>query len=225
MMTSPTLFHLQAVDEELRPLLDAPTPWEVLDHLDDFLATVTDRRRGRVHPTAVLEGVVFLADGAEIGPHALVTGPAWIGRGVVVGHGAYLRGGVVLASGAHVGHASELKHSLLLNGARAPHFNYVGDSVIGVKVNLGAGVKLANVNTFGNDIRAAGRDTGRHKLGAVIGDGVSIGCNAVLAPGTVIGPRAVIYNGAMVRGCVPADTVVKLRQPLEQVVRREVTDP
>lgn len=219
-MTPRDLFDVDAVAEELRPLLDVNRPWQVLARIDAFFEDLVDLRAGRIHPSAVVEGPVYLAEGAVIGPHAYVKGPAWIGRGAEVGHGAYLRGYVVLAPGAKLLHAGEAKRSLLLEGARAPHFNYVGDSVVGRDVNIGAGVKLANFKAFGDGITVAGEDTGLRKFGAALGDGVSIGCNAVLAPGTVVGARSVIYHGATVRGVVAADTVVKLRQVLEYAPKR-----
>src|SRR5690606_37844268 len=96
------------------------------------------------------------------------------------------------------------------------HFNYVGDSVVGHDVNLGAGVKLANFKAFGDEVKISGAGTGLRKFGAAIGDGVSVGCNAVLSPGTIVGKGAIIYHGATVRGVVAARTVVKLRQALEE---------
>jgi bifunctional UDP-N-acetylglucosamine pyrophosphorylase/glucosamine-1-phosphate N-acetyltransferase len=217
-MTPPTpaeLFDLEHLPRELRPLFEVNYPWEVLEHLDDFVATLEDRRCGFIHPSAVVTGAVYLADGAEVGPHAYVEGPAWLAEGSRVGHAAYLRGGVVLAPGAIVYHASEVKRSILLSGSRAPHFNYVGDSIVGQGVNLGAGVKLANFKAFGDEIKSGGLATGLRKFGSAIGDNVSIGCNAVLAPGTIVGRGSVIYNGVMVRGTVPANAVIKLRQSQE----------
>ncbi len=219
-MLTRELFDLTRVPEPLRALFDTPHPWEILANLDAFLVGLEDERLGEVHPSAVVEGPVFLAAGAVVGPHAYIEGPAWIGEGAKVKHGAYLRGGVVLAAGAEVGHSSEIKHAVMLCGAKAPHFNYVGDAIVGAGANLGAGVKLANVHTFGGQVTVAGQATGLRKFSAAIGDEVSIGCNAVLAPGTLVGPRTVIYNGAMVRGVIPADSVLKLRQPQELAPRR-----
>ena len=210
------LFDVSTVAAPLKHLLDVSLPWEVLTRLDHFLKDLEDERLGAVHPTAVLTGPVYLAAGAAVGPHACVEGPAWLGEGAEVGHGAFLRGGVVLAPRVRVGHSSEVKRALLLEGAKAPHFNYVGDAVLGRNVNLGAGVKLANFRSDGGPIRAAGEDTGLRKFSAAVGDDVFIGCNAVLSPGTLVGPRCVIYSGVTLRGSVPADTIVKLRQPLEQ---------
>ena len=211
MITLAELFDLSTLPPELAPLFAPDRPWEVLARLDGFGRELKGGLAGRVHPTAILEGEVFVAEGARVGPYALVEGPAWIGPGANVGHGAYLRGPVVLMAGALVGHSSEVKRSLLLPGARAPHFNYVGDSVIGAGANLGAGVKVANFKTFGDGIRMDGVDTGLRKLGAFVGDRVAIGCNAVLSPGSIIGPGTIVYNGALVRGTVPPNAILKSR--------------
>lgn len=220
MLKTAELFAVDRVCELLRSLLAPEHPWEVLVRLDAFVAEVSDQRLGRIHPTAVVNGPVYLAETAVIYPHAYIEGPAWIGEGAEVGHGAFVRGGVVLAPHAKVGHATEVKRSLFLEGAKAPHFNYVGDAVVGRQVNLGAGVRLANLQVFGGTIRIEGVETGLRKFSAAIGDEVSIGCNAVVSPGTLIGPRTVVYNGAMLRGIYPADSVVKLRQTLESAPRR-----
>lgn len=214
------LFDTTRLPSELAELLIGGMVWETLARLDVFGAAIRNELRGSVHPTAIVEGRLTVMEGAEVGPYAYLTGPVYLFPGAKVGHGAYLRGPVVLGPGAHVGHATEVKRSVLLGGAKAPHFNYVGDSVVGHDVNLGAGVKLANFKTFGSEITVGGEGTGLRKLGAVLGDGVSIGCNAVLAPGTVVGPRTIIYHGATVRGVVPADSVVKYRSELEVTARR-----
>ena len=172
------LFDLEQLPPELRGLLDTEYPWEVLARLDAFAETVPSQRLGSVHPTAVLTGNVFVGAGAVVGPHVLIEGPAWLGDGAVVGHGAYLRGNVVLAPKAKVGHAVEVKRSVFLPGAAAAHFNYVGDSVLGSRVNLGAGVKLANFRALAGTVKVAGFDTGLRKFGAALGDDVSLGCNA-----------------------------------------------
>lgn len=220
--TTADLFDARRLPEPLRILLAPERPWDVLRALDGFVAALEDGREGTVHPTAVVEGPVVLMPGARIGPFAWVRGPAWIGAGAEVGHGALLRGGCVLADGAKVGHASEVKRSLLLPGAQAPHFNYVGDSVLGADCNLGAGVKLANLKNDGGEVRVDGEGTGLRKFGAAIGDDVHIGCNAVLSPGTVIGARTVVYAGAVLRGRVPADAIVKHRPVIETVERSDV---
>jgi UDP-N-acetylglucosamine diphosphorylase / glucose-1-phosphate thymidylyltransferase / UDP-N-acetylgalactosamine diphosphorylase / glucosamine-1-phosphate N-acetyltransferase / galactosamine-1-phosphate N-acetyltransferase len=220
MLSISELFDLTEVPGPWRALFDVDAPWDVLTRLDEYAATIEDDRRGDVHPTAVVEGSVVVEAGASIGPHAYVQGPSWLMAGAQVGHGAYLRGNVLLGPGAMVTHASEVKRSVLLAGARAPHFNYIGDSLVGHRVNLGAGVKIANYKAFGDPIRVDGRETNLRKFGALVGDDVSIGCNAVLSPGTVVGPRSVVYHGTMVRGFVPAGSVVKFKPELVIVPRR-----
>lgn len=215
-----TLFALERVPSPLRDLLETEHPWEVLARLDAFGASLLDDRVGTVHPTAIVEGPLVIEEGAEIGPYAYLTGPVYLAAGAQVGHAARLRGPVALGPGAKVMHASEVKRSVFLGGAKAPHFNYVGDSVIGHDVNLGAGVKLANTKTLGGEIVVAGMATGLRKLGSMLGDGVSIGCNAVLSPGTVIGQRTIVYDGADVRGVISADVILKHRSALEETPRR-----
>lgn len=215
----PELFDLARLPTAWRDLIDPDAPWTALARMDVLLAEVADQREGEVHPTAVIEGAVRLEPGARIGPYAFVQGPAWIMAGAQVGHAAMIRGGVLMGPRSSVGHASEAKHALLLGGAKVPHFNYVGDSVVGHDVNLGAGVKLANLRVVSGGVTVAGEATGLRKLGAIIGDRVSIGCNAVLAPGTVVGRDTIVYDGATLRGVVPARSIVKLR-PLLEVVDR-----
>jgi UDP-N-acetylglucosamine diphosphorylase / glucose-1-phosphate thymidylyltransferase / UDP-N-acetylgalactosamine diphosphorylase / glucosamine-1-phosphate N-acetyltransferase / galactosamine-1-phosphate N-acetyltransferase len=214
------LFDLDRVPAPLRELLDTQRPWDVLARLDAFGASLLDDRVGTVHPTAIVEGPLVVEEGAEVGPYTHLTGPVYLAAGARIDHAARVRGPVVLGPDAKVGHASEVKRSLFLGGAKAPHFNYVGDSVIGHDVNLGAGVKLANTKTLGGEIVVAGIGTGLRKLGALLGDGVSIGCNAVLSPGTVIGKRTVVYDGADVRGVIAEDRIVKHRSALEETPRR-----
>ena len=220
MVATHELFDLTKASGELARLLDVEHPWEVLARLDAFGKGLLDERRGAVHPTAIVNGPLFIEEGAEVGPYALLEGPVYLAAGAQVGHAAYLRGPVALGPGAKVLHASEVKRSVLLAGARAPHFNYVGDSVVGNHVNLGAGVKLANFKAFGDEVKIDGHATGLRKFGAALGDGVSIGCNAVLSPGTLVGKRTIIYNLASVRGVVPAETIVKYAPDLARVQRR-----
>lgn len=215
------LFDLSFIPNFLQPLFDVEYPWEILAKLDEFIASIEDNRAGSIHPTAVVEGNVWLEEGASIKAHALVEGPAYICAGASIGHGAYVRGGAVILNDAKVGHASEVKHSILLSKAQAPHFNYVGDSILGHEVNIGAGVKLANFNKGGQGIKVGSHATGLRKFGAALGDGVFIGCNAVTSPGTVVGKNTLVYGGATVRGVVAENHFVKLRQNLKHVLQRQ----
>lgn len=213
------LFDLERIPDILHPLLQVERPWDALSALDRFCEELVDDQQGAVHPTAVVLGPVVLAQDAEIRAHAHVRGPAWIGPGAVVEHGAFIRDHAVIGPHAKVGHATEIKRSILLADAKAPHFNYVGDSVLGSGVNLGAGVKLANFRADGGKISIDGTSTGLRKLGAILGDDVSLGCNVVLNPGTIIGRDSLVYPGAVVGGRVPPQTIVKLRATLEHAER------
>jgi NDP-sugar pyrophosphorylase family protein len=212
--------------------------WEPLVHLGAHLARLLDGQRriaGTVMDGAFLgDAPLFIGAGARIEPGAYILGPAYIAPGAVVRHGAFLRENVILCAGAICGHATEIKNSLLLPGAHAPHFNYVGDSILGARVNLGAGTRLSNLTMTSRKDPLTGRrptlhipiadrpvDTGLAKLGAILGDEVQTGCNAVLNPGALVGPRTLIYaNVSLRRGFYPADSLIKLRQEQEIVTRR-----
>jgi NDP-sugar pyrophosphorylase family protein len=194
--------------------------WEALERLHDYLCSVLQPGiRGHVEEGAHIAGDVEIAEGAIVEAGAYIRGPALIGPGTEVRHGAYVRGDVLTGADCVIGHASEAKTAILLDHAKAPHFAYVGDSVLGHGVNLGAGTKLANFKIVAGTIavrRADGTivDTGRRKLGALLGDGVQIGCNAVTSPGTVVGRNSVIYPGASVQGTIPARSVVAWKPQL-----------
>jgi NDP-sugar pyrophosphorylase family protein len=211
--------------------------WEAVGRLATYVGALT---RGKQQIQGeVMEGAyigdqpLFIGRGARIEPGAYVAGPAYIGDGCVVRHGAFVRENVVLLAGSVLGHASEAKNSLFLPGAHAPHFNYIGDSILGHGVNLGAGTKLSNL-TLVSEKNAHGErphiilehdghdyDTGLAKLGAILGDGAQTGCNAVLNPGCLVGPGSLVYaNLSLRKGYYPARTIFKLRQTLEQTTRR-----
>lgn len=161
---------------------------------------------GQVDPGATIRGRVFIAEGASVEPTAFIEGPAYIGPGTEVRHGAYIRGNVYVGRKCVVGHATEVKGSVFFDEAKAGHFAYVGDSILGKNVNLGAGTKLANLKLKKNNVRVthpesgATIDSGRRKLGALIADDVQIGCNAVLSPGTILLPGALVSPCAHVWG-------------------------
>jgi len=169
---------------------------------------------------------IYIGKDVQIQPDVFIKGPAIIDDGAVIGHGAYIRDYALVGKGAIVGHATEIKHAVLLEKAGAPHFAYVGDSVLGQRVNLGAGVKLSNfpVNFMNLDplptikLKQGDKviDTGLSKFGAILGDDVQLGCNVVTNPGTVIGARTWVYPlASLAKGIYPSDTVIKLRQTLE----------
>jgi UDP-N-acetylglucosamine diphosphorylase / glucose-1-phosphate thymidylyltransferase / UDP-N-acetylgalactosamine diphosphorylase / glucosamine-1-phosphate N-acetyltransferase / galactosamine-1-phosphate N-acetyltransferase len=212
--------------------------WQVLDRLEEHIGRLTAGKQtilGEVMPGAYLgDRPLYIGEGARIEPGAYVHGPAYIAAGAVVRHGAFVRENVIMLSGSILGHASEAKNSLFLRGAHAPHFAYVGDSVLGQRVNLGAGTKLSNMPmnsekdpvtgkrpTIKINIDGRDYDTGLTKLGAIIGDDSQTGCNSVLNPGCLIGRRCLIYaNLSLRKGYYPDNSIIKLRQTTQQVARR-----
>lgn len=219
------LFDLAAFEH--RDLFAGVGPaWEALgERLLAYIdARATQALEGEVEEGAFVRGAVLLAPGARIEAGAFVQGPALIGPGTVVRHAAYLRGHVLTGRNCIIGHSTEVKQAVFLDGASAGHFNYVGDSILGNRVNLGAGTKLANFRVLPGDVKVTGPDgaaieTGMLKLGALLGDDVQVGCNAVTAPGTVVGRGSCVYSVASVRGTIPPRTLVAAdggRRPIER---------
>lgn len=201
MITLPALFA--SIPEVFRAAFDPRAPWGLLDALDHVLGGATVIEDGaRVHPSAVIDGPVYIAAGAQVRPHA------------------FLRGGVWLGAGAVVGASTEIKRGILLPRAQAPHLNYVGDSILGEDVNLGAGCILSNHRHDRAVVQTGGLATGRRKLGAILGDAVQLGCNCVLHPGVIVGRETQTYPGVQLRpGIYPERRVIKLRQELDVVPR------
>ncbi len=192
---------------------DIGRPWDLLIANRMELDKLEPRVRGEVHPTAVIEGPVVVEEGATIGPHTVVEGPAYIGPGALVGPNAHIRPYTVIHGKAKVGFASEVKASILLEDARAPHLNYVGDSIVGEHVNLGAGTITANVRFDRKSVKMTVKgirvDTGLRKLGAVIGGYAQTGINVSIMPGVKIGSYALVYPGCVVDRDVPRGGVFK----------------
>ncbi len=183
--------------------------WQALDRLPDYLARFGGSQlAGNIEQGAVLSGPVWIGEGTVVESGVRIIGPAIIGRGCHIRSGAYLRGLVVVGDEAIVGHATELKVAILLDRAHAPHFNYVGDSILGPDSNLGAGTICSNVRLDRQSIivHAGGRriNTGTWKLGAIVGQGVQTGCNSVLNPGTLLGRGVVVLPGASIAGYYPS---------------------
>lgn len=195
--------------------------WEALPRIKDYiLSCLAPGIEGRVMEGAFIDGdQVFIGAGSVVEPGAYIRGPAIIGRDTEVRQGAYIRGNALVGDGCVVGHTTEMKNSVMLDGAKAGHFAYIGDSILGRGVNLGAGTKLANlkINNAPVTVRHDGRffDTGLRKFGAIIGDGCELGCNSVSSPGTVIGRGTLVYPNASISGAIPGGSIVKLKQKLE----------
>jgi NDP-sugar pyrophosphorylase family protein len=204
-----------------RDLFDPAEPvWSALgDRLTAYLESWTEWSIGcELHPGVHLLGDrISIAPGCTVEPGAVIVGPAIIEAGVSIRTGAYVRQNVILGEGSLVGAHSEVKGSVLLPKAKAPHQAYVGDSILGRDVNLGAGTICSNVKNIGREVtfRAGGEviHTGLRKFGAVLGDDAKTGCNTVLNPGVLMGPGSVTYTNASLRGgYYPPGTLIKVRQ-------------
>jgi len=190
---------------------DVTYPWEVLARIHDFvfsLGATLDCERFEKRGEDV-----WIAKNATVAPTACLNGPLIIDEGAEIRHCAYIRGSVVVGKGAVVGNSTELKNVILFNGVQVPHYNYVGDSILGFKAHMGAGAVTSNVKSDYSVVTVKGPDrsweTGLEKVGAILGDYAEIGCNTVLNPGTVVGKHTNVYPTSCVRGVVPANCIYK----------------
>ena len=194
--------------------------WEALRRLPEFVQRhLRPGNLGTVTGVAFIGEAVFLGKGTTVEPGAVIKGPAIIGANCQIRSNAYIRENVIVGDGCVLGNACEFKNSVLFNGCQVPHFSYVGDSILGAKAHLGAGVILSNVKSVTGNVKVEEEDTGLRKFGAILGDGADIGCNCVLSPGTIIGRNSILYPNVLWRGVCPPDSIVKLRQQQEVVVR------
>ncbi|RMH68394.1 MAG: glucose-1-phosphate thymidylyltransferase [Gemmatimonadetes bacterium] len=194
---------------------DVAYAWDALKRIKTYIQKHLDAAiNGTVMDGAFLIGDdIFIGEGTIVEPGAYIRGPAIIGNNTEVRQGAYIRGNVLIGDNCVVGHATEIKHSVMLDGAKAGHFAYIGDSILGQNVNLGAGTKLANLKITPSTVtvRFEGQsyDTGLRKFGAILGDRVETGCNSVTTPGTMVGYDSLIYPNATVRGVIPPAHILK----------------
>ena len=195
--------------------------WEALKKIEAYLGKVARQNPPPRFPGASIGERVIIGAGTVVEPGALIKGPAIIGKNCQIRHNAYIREQVIIGDDCVVGNASELKNALLFNGVQVPHYNYVGDSILGHKAHLGAGVKISNLKLFpGNievEVDGVPRDTGLRKFGALLGDGAEAGCNAVLNPGSILGRGAVVYPNVFWRGILPANMIAKNKAEIEVV--------
>lgn len=184
--------------------------WEVLPRIKGYVMELAD---GLPKDFERIAENIWVGKGTAIESTAMIKGPAIIGYDCEIRHAAYIRGSVIIGNGAVVGNSTEIKNAILFNEAKVPHFNYIGDSVLGYQSHLGAGVILSNVKSAKDQVNIKNHgetmETGLKKFGALIGDLVEVGCNSVLNPGTIVGPESNIYPLTMVRGIVPAGSILK----------------
>lgn len=185
--------------------------WEVLPKIGEFILEL-----GKTLPESEYIKKfdnIWIAKDATISQTVSIKGPAIIGKGAEIRHCAYLRGNVIIGEGAVVGNSTELKNVILFNKVQVPHYNYVGDSILGYKAHFGAGAITSNIKSDRTPItlryNAEKVNTGLIKMGAMVGDHVEVGCNTVLNPGTIVGRESNIYPLSMVRGFIPAKSIYK----------------
>lgn len=227
-------------EQQHASLFDPEQPvWHALTRLNEYLTKLLDGKTrhilGKVSKYATLHGEdIYIGPETVVEDFATIVGPAYIGSGCDIRQGAFVRGQALMGDRCILGHASEIKHSIMLNDAKAPHFAYLGDSILGSNVNLGAGTKLSNLAvvsekdkqtrrrpTIKLNINSEQFDTGLAKMGAIIGDDAQTGCNSVTNPGCLIGPRTLVYANTLVaKGLTPGDSILKLRQTQEIVPRQ-----
>lgn len=191
-------------------------PWMALEKLETYLKMQNlGKLEGSISPLAYLinPDLISIGEGSIVEPGAYIKGPCVIGKYCVIRHGAYIRENVLTGDHCVIGHDSEIKHSIFLDHAHAAHFAYVGDSIIGNEVNLGAGTKCANVRLDRQSVNlhldGQRISTGMRKLGSIIGDKTQIGCNTVTNPGTLIGQAVRCYPCMNVDGFVPSRSLIK----------------
>ncbi len=199
--------------------------WDALPLIASYLQF---RLKPAIHGKQIgrpfISNAVYIGHGTVIEQGAMIKGPAWIGDRCEIRAGCYIRENVIVGNGAVLGNSCEFKNCIVFDEAQVPHFNYVGDSILGHKAHLGAGVILSNVRLDRGEIIVRTPDvstpTGLRKFGAIVGDRTEIGCNAVISPGSVIGRDSVIYPGTHWNGILNERSVAKLRQQIDVVPRR-----
>ena len=185
-------------------------PWELIAKVDEIVEELLKRAPEGYRE---IEKGILVGENVKIADSARIEPPAIIGKNSEIRHGAYMRGNIIVGENCVVGNSSELKSAILLDRVQIPHYNYVGNSMLGNRAHLGAGAICSNLKSDGSNVIVHAGDksykTGMRKFGAVLGDGVEIGCGSVLAPGCVVGKRSRVYPLTFVRGVIGEDLIVK----------------
>ncbi len=212
-MTDITVKELYTLEETIaKELFEGVTyPWEVLSKISNFIiklgSTLSEEEYEKIGED------VWVARSASVAPTAYIHGPAIIGKNAEIRHCAFIRGNAIVGEGAVVGNSTELKNVILFNKVQVPHYNYVGDSILGYKAHMGAGSITSNVKSDKKLVvvktKEGNIETGIKKFGAMIGDEVEVGCGSILNPGTVVGKCSNIYPLSSVRGCIPSHSIYK----------------
>ena len=186
-------------------------PWEILSELKEFIrklgAALSPEEYDEVSPE------VWVHKTAKVAPTALIAGPTVIGAGTEVRHCAFIRGSALIGEGCVVGNSTEIKNAVIFDGVQIPHYNYVGDSILGFRSHMGAGVVASNFRSDKGNVNVHDGnetiETGLRKLGTILGDGSDVGCNSVLCPGSVVGRDCIVYPLSRVRGYLPERSIFK----------------
>jgi len=212
-MNALTVKELYTLEETIaKDLFDKVTyPWEVLPNIGSFIKELGNTLSSDEYEKRGED--VWIAKSAKVAPTACINGPAIIGKEAEVRHCAFIRGNAIVGEGAVVGNSTELKNVVLFNKVQVPHYNYVGDSILGYKSHMGAGSITSNVKSDKLLVEIHAEDgkikTGRKKIGAMLGDNVEVGCGSILNPGSIIGRSTNIYPLSSVRGGVDANSIYK----------------
>ncbi len=230
----------------VRDLMFAPEEFLSLDHTShaklfenqkyvwDALRQIASYLQFRLKPVVLgelmgkpfISNAVFVGRGTVVEQGAVLKGPAWIGENCQVRSGCYVRENVIVGDGVVMGNSCEFKNCILFDEAQVPHFNYVGDSILGHRSHLGAGVILSNVKLDHREIFVSAVDeniaTGLTKFGAIVGDRTEVGCNAVINPGSVLGRDCLVYPGVIFHGVLPHSSVAKMRQDIQILERHDL---
>jgi len=213
-----TIKDLYNLDETIAAeLFEGKTyPWEVLPLIKDYIMKLGETLSGAEYEKRGED--VWIAKSAKVADNASISGPAIIGKDAEVRQCAFIRGNAIVGEGAVVGNSTELKNVVLFNKVQVPHYNYVGDSILGFKAHMGAGSITSNVKSDKKLVVVKGKEcrieTGLKKFGAMLGNEVEVGCNSVLNPGTVVGAKSNIYPLSSVRGVVPENSIFKNAQEI-----------
>lgn len=202
-------------------------PWEILKHINKYILILGENLNENKYDKAYDDNKnpIWIHKDAKIAASVIMEGPIIIDEAANIKHCAYIRENTIIGKHCVVGNSSEIKNSILFNEAKAPHFNYVGDSILGHKAHLGAGVKLSNFKSDGSNISLLIDnklvDTGLKKFGAILGDSVEIGCNSVTNPGTIVGRSTTIYPCLSVRGIIKPNIILKSTNPILSVLKND----
>ena len=204
-------------------------PWEWVSNIKEALASLDWSNAGLPEniPAGVsIEGNAWIHPSVKLPPYAQIIGPVWIGENTEIRSGAFIRGNVIIGSDCVIGNSCEYKNCLLLNGVKTPHFNYVGDTVLGNGAHLGAGAILANIRMDEKSIPVKTPqgtvDSGMRKLAGLFGDGAEALCNSVIQPGSILGKQAVVMSGVSYSGYLAEKTIAYAKSEIRTIPRRDL---